>query len=52
MIDLLGPDSINDWVEGRRDDYIEISQEDMNILRDVVTKAVSKEGEKSWAKEG
>lgn len=52
LLGLLASDPINDWVEGRQDDYIEISQEDMDILRDVMTKAMSEEGEKSWAKEG
>ena len=25
LLDLFGPDPINDWVEGRGDDHIEIS---------------------------
>ena len=52
LLDLLGPDSINDWVEGRGDNYIEISQKDMYILGDAMTKTMSEEGEESWTKEG
>lgn len=52
LLDLLGSDAINDWVEGRGYDYIEISQKDMDILGDAMTKAVSEKGEESWTKEG
>ena len=52
LLDLLGPDAINDWVKGRGYDYIEISQEYVDILGDIMTKAVSKKGKESWTKEG
>lgn len=43
---LLGPSSIDDWVEHRRHQHIEISQKDVHVPGDsVLAKTVGEEGE-------
>ena len=45
---LLGPSPIDDWVEHRRHQHIEISQKDVHVPRDLVlAKTVGEEGEES-----
>lgn len=40
LSDLLGPDSIDDWIKGRWDNRIYISEKNVDIMGNVLTKAV------------
>ena len=43
---MLGPDSIDDWVKGRWDNHVEISQKDVDVPGNMMTKAVCHERKK------
>lgn len=45
-LNLLGPSLIDDWVEHKRHQHIEVRQKDVHTLGDsVLAKAVGEEGE-------
>ena len=46
--DLLGLYSIDNRVEGRWDDNIEVGKHNVKGLRDIVSKAMCKDGEERW----
>lgn len=46
--DLLGLYSVDNKVESRWDDYVKVGKHHMKGMRDIMPKAMSKDGEESW----
>lgn len=52
LTDLLGPNSIYDWVEHGWNNYIDIGQKNVNVAGNISAKAMCHEREKSWGVKG